>query len=171
MWRRVFWGTGVDVSRYNWRNPCKIHGSLKSARRNSFFFYFPTFLRAYLIGLLISSRFRLRPQAPVAWPRSGQVPFEIVKVRSCSAPAKFELQLLQGVVRLITDFVSEYLYLIFHPERNSEISKPLPPGASKYLLISSYYESFRIRGHVPRQYRQCSVAPQFLNKINGSGRT
>ena len=71
-WCRIFWGTGDDVSHYNWRNPRKTRGSLRGPGR-ILSFDFTTFLRADSIGLPISSRFRLRPQATVVCPRTVQV--------------------------------------------------------------------------------------------------
>ena len=101
-----------------------------------------TFLQASSIVLLISSFFFSAKASGCR--RSGRVPSKLSKYEFASQQLTFETHLLQGVLRLTTDFVSEYLYLIFHQERKSETSKPLSPAASKYHLISSYYETFRI---------------------------
>jgi hypothetical protein len=73
------------------------------------------------------------------------VPWKLSKYEVAPHQLTFESRLLQGVLLLITDFISEYLYLIFHQERNSEIPNDLSSAASKYH-ISSYQEIFRIRG-------------------------
>jgi hypothetical protein len=126
MWCSVFW-TGAKVSHYNWRKLQKTHGSGK-VLGPVLSFALATFLRADSIGLLFSSLLRLRPQATVAWPMSGQVhsklsryevvPHQLTWIRTCCKVS-----------------CSEYLHLTSHQERHSEISKASSPAASN--IISS----------------------------------
>ena len=142
MWCRIFWGTGADDSHYNWRNPRKTHGSWRSTGRNSFFWLDHIFTGK--LDCFADFQFFFFSAKASGCRRSGRVPSKLSKYEFASQQLTFESHLLQGVLRLTTDFVSEYLYLIFHQERKSETSKPLSPAASKYHLISSYYETFRI---------------------------
>ena len=121
MWCRVFWGTGDDVSHYNWRNPRKIRGSFRSAGR-ILSFDFATFLRADSTGLLISSRFRLRLQATVACPRSGQVPSKFSKYEV----APYQLNLSRTCCSVLYCWV-----LISFP--NIYVLFPMKNGIQKYL--------------------------------------
>jgi hypothetical protein len=140
MWCRVFWGTGDDVSHYNWRNPRKTRGSLRGPG-GILSFDFTTFLRADSIGLPISSRFRLRPQATVACPRSVQVPSKLSKYEV----AAHQLNLVAPVARCCTaDYW--FRFRIFFFIKNG-IQKYLKPCLQALQNIISSVAITKLFGH------------------------